>query len=293
MTYRTHVGFLLALAVALAGCDADRGPGPSGPSPLPQPGPQPAPGIQLAGSVSDAAWRPLAGARVEVVDGPQAGMFTTTNANGEYRLAGAFDETTHFRATKESHVAATWPLPAICDRCNPQWWIHFYLEALTPPASIAGDYTLTFVADRACAALPDEVRTRTYAATVTLASRPGEPANSRFDVTVTGGTFIEGYNSFTIGVVGNYVKSDIGDWGHGAPGLVEQISTHTYLTVGGAIATTVLDTSTIAGSFVGAMERCELAGEWGSRYSCGDGAVSHGRCFSDSHGFSLRRRSGI
>lgn len=40
-----------------------------------------------------------------------------------------------------------WPLPASCDRCNPQRWIHFYLEALARPANFAGDYTLTFVAD--------------------------------------------------------------------------------------------------------------------------------------------------
>jgi hypothetical protein len=293
MTARTDLGScLLVLAVGLAGCDGDRRPGPSGPSSVPSPGPQPAPsaGIQLAGTVSDAAWRPLAGARVEVVDGPQTGLSTTTNAKGEYRLMGVFDETTQFRATKEHHVAATWPLPAICDRCNPPWWIHFFLEALAPPANIAGDYTLTFAADNACAGLPDEVRTRTYAATVTLTSRRGEPANSRFDVTVRGGTFVEGYNSFTIGVVGDYVKSDIGDWGHGAPGLVEQIAPNTYLTVGGAIATSVVDPSTIAGSFVGAFERCELTSEWGSRYSCDGGAVSHGRCFSQYHGFTLRRR---
>ena len=293
MTARTQLGScLLVLAVGLAGCDADRRPGPSGPSSVPQAGQQPAPqpGIQLAGTVSDAAWRPLAGARVEVVDGPQAGLSTTTNANGEYRLTGAFDETTHFRATKESHVAATWPLPAICDRCNPQWWIYFYLEALAPPASIAGDYTLTFVADGACAGLPEEVRTRTYQATVTLTSRPGDPANSRFDVTVTGGNLLERYNGFTIGVVGDYVKTDIGDWGHGAPGLVEQIAPNTYLTLGGAIATTANDTSMIAGSFVGAIERCELTSEWGSRYSCEGGAVVHERCSSQNHGFSLRRR---
>lgn len=279
--------FLLALAVGLAGCD-DRSP--SGPSPLPPSGPQPVTReIQVAGTVSDAAWRPLAGARIEVVEGRQAGLSTTTSARGEYRLTGEFDETTRFRATKESHVAATRPLPAICDRCNPQWWLHFSLEAVTPPTNIAGDYTLTFVADGACAGLPDEVSTRTYAATVALTSRPDEPANSRFDVTVTGGTFVEGFNSFTIGVVGDYVRSDIGDWGHGAPGLVEQISTNTYLTIAGAIATHVTDRSMIAGSFVGAIERCELTGGWGS-HGCDAGTISHGRCSSPNHGFSLRRR---
>jgi hypothetical protein len=284
MTNRTPVGFaLLVLAMGVARCDSNHGPGPS-----PLAGAVPG-GTQLAGSVSDAAWRPLAGARVEVVDGPHAGLSTTTDARGEYRLTGAFDDTTHFRATKENHVAATWPLPAICARCNPQWWIHFYLESLTSPAGIAGDYTLTFVADSACAGLPDEVRTRTYEATVTLTSRPGEPANSRFDATVTGGTFVERYNSFTIGVAGDYVRAELGD-GHGGPGLVEQIAPRTYVTLGGTIAASVTDTSTIAGSFVGAFERCELASEWGSRFSCDGGVVSHGRCSSQSHAFSLRRR---
>ena len=293
MTNRTAGGLIvLLLAGGLAGCDADRGPALSGPSSVPPSGPQPTPPrtVQLAGTVSDAAWRPLAGARVEVVDGPHAGLATTTDAKGEYRLSGTFDDTTHFRATKDSHVAATWPLPAICDRCNPQWWIHFYLEALAPPARIAGDYTLTFVADSACAGLPDDARTRTYEATVTLTSRPGDPANSRFDVTLTGGTFVEHYNSFTIGVVGDYIKTDIGD-GHGAPGLVDQIAPHAYLTIGAEIATSVIDTSTIAGSFVGTFERCELPSEWGgTRYRCDGGAVSHARCFSQSHSFSLRRR---
>jgi hypothetical protein len=225
-----------------------------------------------------------------VVDGPLSGLSTTADVNGTYRLTGAFDATTRFRATKEGHVAATWPLPEICERCNPQWWIHFYLEALAAPARIAGDYTMTFVADVACDGLPDEVRTRTYAATVALTSRPGEPANSRFDVTVTGGTFLERYNSFTIGVAGDYIKSDIGDWGHGAPGLVEQIATNTYLTLGGTIGTSVAEGATISGSFVGVIERCELPAQWGSRYSCEPGAISHGRCFSANHGFSLRRR---
>jgi hypothetical protein len=291
MTNRTQgTVVVLALAVGLSGCDGHGRPGSSGPSPVPQPGPPVAGGIQLAGTVSDAAWRSLAGARVEVVDGPLAGLSTTTDANGEYRLTGAFDETTRFRATKEGHVAATWPLPAVCDRCNPQWWIHFYLAALAAPVSIAGDYALTFVADGACASLPDDVRTRTYAATVTLTSRPGEPANSRFDVTVTGGIFPEHFNRFTIGVVGDYIKSDIGDWGHGGPGLVEQIAPNTYLTLAGTIAASVTDTSRIAGSFVGAIERCELTGEWGSRYSCEGGSLSHGRCASPNHAFSLTRR---
>lgn len=285
MTHRTRTGIvLLVLAQGLAGCE---GLPPTGPSAIPPPTPT---GIQLEGTVSDAAWRPLAGARVEVVDGPQAGLSTTTDARGAFRLAGTFDDTTRFRATKEGHVAATWPLPLRCAACNPNWWIHFYLESLAPHANIAGDYTLTFIADSACAGLPDEARSRTYGATVTLASGSGEPANSRFNVTVTGGTFLEHYNSFTIGVAGDYLMTDIGDWGHGAPGLVEQVAPNTYLTLGGAIATSVTDASTISGAFHGAVDRCELTTEWASRSSCAGEAVARAHCLSQNHQLILRRR---
>ena len=78
------VGFALPLALMLAACDQL----PASPSSTAPPDSQSAT-IQLSGSVTDAAWRPLAGARVEVVEGPQAGVSTTTDANGDYFLQGA------------------------------------------------------------------------------------------------------------------------------------------------------------------------------------------------------------
>ena len=117
---------------------------------------------------------------------------------GTFRLAGDFDETTHFRATKDGHVASTLPLPPACAACNPNWWIHFSLEALAPHPNLAGDYTLTVIANSACASLPDEVRTRTYDATVTLRSGPEFPANSRFDVSLSAPPFLEHHRSSSL-----------------------------------------------------------------------------------------------
>jgi hypothetical protein len=296
MTTRTRRGLLLlVLAAGLGACEGTRAPGPTAPStvqpPIPQPAPQPTPiGVQLAGTVSDAAWRRLAGARVEVVNGPQAGLSATVDAKGEFRLTGDFDATTQFRATRDGHVAATWPLPPSCAACRPNFWIHFYLESVAPHANIAGDYTLTFIADTACVALPDEARTRTYRATVTPASGSGDPANSWFNVAVTGGTFVEHRNSFMIGVAGDYLKTDVGDWGHGSPGLVEEIAPNTYLTLGGALATSVTDTATISGSFYGAVDRCELTSAWGSRYNCADDPRAPAQCLSQNHQIILTRR---
>ena len=297
MTCRTHTGFLLlVLAAGLAGCDGGRAPGPTAPSPgqqpIPQPSPQPTPAeIQLVGIVYDAAWRPLAGARVEVIQGPRAGLSTTADATGLFRLSGAFDGTTYLRATKEGHVAATLaPLP--CAGCSPNIrWAYFYLEALGS-RNVAGDYSLTFIADSACADMPNEALTRTYGATVTLMAPGSEgPANSWFNVTVSGSTFLEPYNSFVIGVAGDYLAADVGDWEHGGVGLVEQVGENRTLTLSGRIRTSVTDPSTISSSFHGAVDRCELTTPWGSRYNCSEGVtVARAQCLSENHQLTLRRR---
>ena len=49
----------------------------------------------------------LGGAVVEVVDGPQAGLSTISNAAGQFSLSGRFDDDTRFRAAKAGHVAET------------------------------------------------------------------------------------------------------------------------------------------------------------------------------------------
>ena len=293
MINRTHTRVLVfVLAGVFAGCDGNRTPGPSAPTPVQLPGPPPTPArVQLAGTVSDAAWRRLAGARVEVVDGPQAGLSTTTDAGGGFRLSGTFDNTSRFRAIKEGHIAATWPLPPSCALCVPNWWFHFYLEALAPHANIVGDYSLTFIADSACTDLPGEMRTRTYGATVTLASALDVPdQSSRFTVTLTSSRFLQHYNSFTIGVAGNYLAAYLGD-AHGSPGLIEQIAPNTYLTLEGMIRASVADASTISSSLDGVVDRCELPTEWGSRYSCSTGdATRRAPCSSQNHQLILTRQ---
>jgi hypothetical protein len=116
------------------------------------------------------------------------------------------------------------------------------------------------------------------------------PANSWFKVTLGSSTLLDRYNEFTIGVAGDYLSAELGD-GHGAPGLVEQIAPNTYLTLGGDIGTSVTDVSTISLPFYGAVDRCELPTEWGSRRNCGTGAaVTRTQCGPASHQLILTRR---
>ncbi len=180
---------LLVAAQGLAGC-GDSG-SPSTPSAVAQAGSTPpslpTPSVsRIWGYVLDTAFRPVADATVDVVDGPYGGLSATTDVAGRFELAGTFDQTTRFRAAKEGHIAATqaWNCSSSgpCGAGGATPWLGFYLAVIEPNVDIAGDYTLTVIADSACATLPDEVRTRTYAARITPQSRPDLPANAGFDV---------------------------------------------------------------------------------------------------------------
>jgi hypothetical protein len=278
---------ILAITVGLVGCGDRHGASvPSAPSAvLPQSGV-----TAVRGVLIDTAFRPLAGGRVEVIDGPETGKSATADGSGWFSLSGRFDDTTRFRATKEGHVAATETLLPNCASCPgaPTRWISFYLGGLTPPVSIAGDYTLTFIADRACAGLPDELRTRSFTVTITPRSDPRIPADTLFNATVSGASFLENRNGFPIGVAGDLIAFQLEDHG---PYLVEQVAPNTYLAFDGRAEATVGTSglSTISTSFDGLIEYCALTSPMGSLYSCGQ-APGVGQCFSRNHRLILTRR---
>ncbi len=262
---------LLLLAHGLAGCGGSGSP--STPSAVPTGSVS-----RISGSVLDTGFRPIAGARVEVVDGPGAGASTATDAEGQFSLTGTFDASTRFRAAKEGHVAATqaWSCGGSCPGAG-QPWLAFYLAMLAPNADIAGNYTLTVIADGACADLPNEVRTRTYSATIKARSGPDLPANAGFDVTLGGAAFLDGLDSFRIGVAGDYLGFWL-DGGHN-PSFVEQVTPDTYLAVSGsgAASVPVSGASTISTSLQG----------WIEYYGA---AVVRAHCESEDHRLILTRR---
>jgi hypothetical protein len=259
-------------------------------APAPAPPPAPSTGVSVAGQVTDAAWRPLSGARIEVANGPDAGKFIVTDGSGEYRLSGRFDESTQFRASKSGHADATMQLPPECAQCNPHWWIYFALESLAPHADLSGRYELTFTAAESCSGLPEELRRRTYDATLTPYQGSGAAANSQFTVDVAAPA-LPLLNSFLIGVAGNYLAFWLGDL-HGAPGLAEQLAPNVYIGIGGAgeasVATSGL--SSISARFDGFIDACEINAP-SQRLSCRDEAtVMKSRCESGEHRITLTRR---
>jgi hypothetical protein len=283
----SRVMLLAVLVLGLTGCGRSGSSAPSSPSPMQPLAPQ-AGSVLMNGYVADTLFRPLAGVKVEVLDGPQAGAFTTSGSTGEFSMTGTFDDTTRFRASKADLVTATATLTPKCPTCS-QRFIYFYLAGTAPPVSMAGDYTLTFMADPACAGLPDDVRTRTYAATMTPVLDSHVPLNTVLQVAVSGASFLQYYDSFSIGVAGHDVAMELRGEG---PSLVERVAPNRYLAFDGRADASVgtAAVSSIAASFDGTIDYCELTSDMGASYNCAVGSIVHAPCTSKSHRLILTRR---
>jgi hypothetical protein len=243
--------------------------------------------IMIAGYVRDRAWRKLIGVRIEVLDGPDAGLSTATDAMGEFRLAGEFDSSTRFRASSPQHREVISRLPARCDRCSPNWWIHFSLETVEPSADLTGNYSVTFVADPACKTLPEEFRQRSYSATL----KPISPEIAgQFTVSIRGDSLLTGYDNFHIGVAGDSFAAIVGDL-HGSPGVAERLGGTTVLGFEGmAQASLGSSNASIVAALDGVISYCELRGEPAARYACApEQTAAQVLCTSTKHQLILER----
>jgi hypothetical protein len=284
---------LFATQMFVSGCSDEprRAPSMTGPT-TPTGTLSPLAGEAIQGSASDTAFRPLPGARIEILDGPQAGTSTIADGLGEFRFTATVDDTTRFRASKEGHVTAimtTRPCPA----CRPSRWVHFSLDLFEPPVNLSGDYTLTLTADSACATLPEELRTRTYETTIRPdIGQPGSPLGTvtSFSIVPKGPTFADHIGMFYVNVAGNFVNLSLGD--HTDPGIAERVAPNTYYAFGGSAKLTVtVPVTTISTPFEGWIEHCALSTPMGTRYRCSrEIAKTYETCQSRNHHLTLTRR---
>ena len=295
---RRHHALLLILgALACASCRNSPTDGviPTSPS-LPAVAVAAPSGIPISGKVYDTGLRPLRGAVVEVLNGPSAGIKATTLATGEYSMVGHFDADTQFRATLAGHDAAARTLGTYCERCNPHYWVFFYLGLPTAPANLAGNYLLTVTADPACTALPPEASTRSYTAKIAAQDVQPTAANTFFRGVTDGASFVSGaWDGLWFAVAGDYIELTVGDL-HGQPGVIEQIGSNQYVSFGGLGNVTLASpgTSNISMLFEGEIEYCvsalaPLDGD--RRYTCSP-ARSDTRitCPSRKHQLTLAKR---
>ena len=290
---RAHAA--LVLTTMLAGCSGASSAVPTSPSAS---GTQPSAtalssSVQLRGYIMDTAFRPLAGARVEVVDGPSAGTTAVSGDDGQVVLRGSFNESTRFRASKDGYEARTQPWNcsvAVClGASGAQPWLGFYLSVPEPAVNIAGDYRLTFTADSTCTELPETARSRSYRVSVTpqpLGDRSTVPG---YDVTVVGASMLGTLTGFPIGVAGNHLSL----WLHSRhdPAIVEHLGDNTYLGFSGSAEAAGVATgaSTITTAFDGWIEQVALTAPLVKWYLPLPTPLSKSTCDSSNHRITLTR----
>jgi hypothetical protein len=274
-------GVMLAIALALIAEAC----GNSSASPPVATVPTPVPRVVtlVTGSVYDTASRRLAGAGVEIVDGPHAGASVTTDTAGRYSLSGTFVGAVTLRATKEGYLTATQTLDfrSICSDCTAE--IYFRLQLPENVKIETGSYTLTWIADSACTDIPEDVRTRTYGATITAwtGTVPG------YSVNASG--LVPGSSGFGIAIAGNYLQIEIDE------GLREEIPPGTSIAFYGFAGVSVETSPVSTLSFFpinGVVDYCVLKSKTSSSYECGppDEVLTHSRCRSMNHRMILTRR---
>jgi hypothetical protein len=176
---RLMIATVLALACTSAGCSHSS----TSPTALQPPiqsvpvNPPAATLRTLHGYVGDTAFRPMSGARVEVLNGPEAGKEFSSDAQGVFSYVGMFSVATSMRATREGYLPLT--LSVVIGSSADQAWVSFSLSPVTPPIEAAGNYTLTISVDSACSGFPDAARVRSYPAHLTKRSITPKPANTQ------------------------------------------------------------------------------------------------------------------
>jgi hypothetical protein len=291
---------VLIAALGLSACGGTSTPSALAPSPPVVPA-APAP-IQpqelVRGLITDTAWRYISGVQVEVLDGPQMGTTTLTDAAGAFAFPGVFDDASRFRASKGGYVEAIGTSrPPACATCARS--IYFSLEPQSPPViDLAGQYDLTFIAAESCTGLPEELRSRTYVASVAR----DESSRWRYLVSVSGASVLHGYSweGITVGTTVDHATITLGN-GHGDPGLLEQVDGNGYLSFDGSASMAVDSTppTSLSGAFDGFIDHCVLPPGSASpvttgRYICGTGSASvsgtRRSCFAANHRLILTRR---
>ena len=283
----------LIFVVLTLGCGPNRSSTPSAPSspaaPSPVPPPTPPPHLNLNGYVYDTAFRPVGGATVQLLDGAQAGASTQSDASGRFSFTGTFADPSTIHVSKDGYAAAT--ETGKSNSSTGTIWAFVVLDQLAKPVDITGDYALTIVADSACAGLPNDVRTRTYAASIRLTPDSGAQPGTSLTLTADGGSFLPNHRSFAGGVAGNDVTFRI--YYYEDFGLVERVAPGTFLAIQGmgTVSVGAGPVEKISTPFSGVIDYCALQTDLAWTYQCNSGPrTDYQHCLSTQHQLILSRR---
>jgi len=272
---RALLRFALAgLGLTLVACGSGDQRSAVGPSTPASPPPS-----QMNGYVNDTAFRPVTSATVELLDGPQAGLSTITDANGKFSITAAITAATRFRATKEGYEPAIQTIQAMDPRLSSGPMTTFFLASNRPSGNSA---TLTVEADPTCTDLPSEARSRTYPATVTGNSF-STPPNTTFLINLSGPSLDSYFRFVFLRVIDGALMFDLSD-----NGIEEEVSPEAYLFVGGVARTPQGGTTTISAPLTpGMIDYCVVKSDPGAAYPCTDQAIVRVQCRSANNRLTL------
>jgi Carboxypeptidase regulatory-like domain len=265
------------VAIVTSGCGAT----PTSPTGTPT---NPDRTVTIRGRVQDLVSRPIVDARVLIVDGPRAGLSTTTNEDGRFAFVSFTTpaELTTLRVEKDGYTPS-----------NPRWHapddLTVQLRSATP-LDIQGQYAIAFAAAAECTQLPSEVRSRNFTAAVSPV-----PDRLNFTTALTGANFQPGYDTFSAIVASDaarflvYSWDAFNWWGEDQP-IIERLPAGGYVSWMGTATTPVVNsTSSITATFDGSVSYCSAPSEpTMTNYPPTCSAIVE--CKSDHHQVVLKRR---
>lgn len=208
-------------------------------------------GYSLAGTVYDAALRPLAEVRIETVEGSRVGVSAVSDGAGHYELAGTFTGAVVLRAEKPGYSPITVRHePPASPSSRSIRDIHL---TDSESGNLTGDWTVTLMANASCKEIPETVRTRSYTASIRSSARP-----HHFEIQLYGATLYKHWsNRISVSLSGTAGRFEIEAWDWGL-GIAEDLGESRQLFIWGEGAGSATD-STIVAVLTGGFEYAEYA----------------------------------
>lgn len=248
--------------------------------------------------------RPVAGARIEILDGPLAGASTIADDRGAFEFVGTTTGRVTLRGSREGFASATISAEWTMLGGAYQSIALIRLKTLEPDLPIVpGLYTLTFISDLSaavghngvpCTGFPAELLRRTYEASISRAT-----TFDGFEVRFAGPTLIKYPGDFGFGfyltLAGPFVGVEL-ESGFGT-GPTEVFPDFRYLMIGGGAPTSepaTVTESSITIPFWGTFAYCRLNSDLWPANHCGqvpgEQIIEHYSCSSPNDKIVFTKR---
>jgi hypothetical protein len=190
---------IVLVAVVAAGCQ-----GGSAPPTSPSPASTQLSALTISGVVRDLLQRPIRDARIEVAEGPSAGVAAITDALGQFSImATASSDRIAVIASKDGYETTTMRLRA---------GQTVVLLRDIAVANLEGRATIVLTADASCTQLPAPLRTRSYTAVVTPSTGAVMASPATFVGELNSADLYQGYSKMSLTAAHDAVRFNVFSW---------------------------------------------------------------------------------